>query len=68
MRDYCNHDLKIEVEPQNKRNTERTMPDPVKGKDQFAAGYATLDQADTGTYSSKERRGMSRDANFPRRY
>lgn len=67
MRDCCNHDLKIEVEPQ--RKAERRMPDPVKGeREQLAAGYATLDQAETGEYSRKERRGISRDANYPRRY
>jgi hypothetical protein len=67
MRDRCNHDLKIEVPAQ--REDTRRMPDPVKGqREQLAAGYATLDQADTGEYSTKERRGLSRDANFPRRY
>ena len=67
MRDRCNHDLKIEVDPQ--RSTERRMPEAVKGdRAQLEAGYATLDQAETGPYSAKERRGLSRDANYPRRY
>jgi hypothetical protein len=67
MRDRCNHDLKVQVDLN--REVERRMPDPVKGqREQLAAGYTTLDQADTGEYSTKERRGLSRDANFPRRY
>lgn len=67
MRDCCNNDLRFKAEVQ--REETRRMPDPVKGKrEQLAAGYATLDQADTGEYSSKERRGMFRDANYPRRY
>lgn len=68
MRDGCS-DLKIELDPQNKRGTERRMPEAVKGdRAQLEAGYATLDQASTAPYSSKERRGLSRDANYPRRY
>ncbi len=67
MRDCCNHDLRIEVDPQ--RSTERRMQEAVKGdRAQLEAGYATLDQAETGSYSAKERRGLSRDANYPRRY
>ena len=67
MRDRCNHDLRFEAEPQ--RETERRMPEAVKGqREQLVAGYATLDQAETGEYSRKERRGLGRDANYPRRY
>jgi hypothetical protein len=62
-------DLKIEVEPQNKRGTERRSCAPVKGdRAMLEAGYSTLDHASTEPYSSKERRGLSRDANFARRY
>jgi hypothetical protein len=62
-------DLKIEVEPQNKRGTECRYCDPVKGdRAAFEAGYTTLSQASTEPYSSKERRGLARDANFARRY
>lgn len=69
MRDYCNHDLRFEVEPQNKRGEESRTQEAVKGnRAQLEAGYATLDQASTDPYSSKERRGLSRDANYPRRY
>lgn len=69
MRRCGNHDLRFETEPQNSRGTERRMPErPTSDRDQLAAGYASLDQADTGPYSDKERRGLSRDANFPRRY
>lgn len=69
MRDCCNDDLKIEVEAQNKRGTDRRMPEAVRGeREQLAAGYVTLDQAETGPYTSKERRGLSRDANYPRRF
>lgn len=64
-----NDDLKIEVEPQNKRNTDRSFPDPVKGdRASLEAGYTTLEQAPTDPYSKKERRGLARDANFARRY
>ncbi|HNX05006.1 MAG TPA: hypothetical protein PKI32_05865 [Opitutales bacterium] len=64
-----NDDLKIEVEPQNKRGTDRSFPDKVEGdRASLAAGYTTLSQADTDPYSSKERRGIARDANFARRY
>lgn len=64
-----NDDLKIEVEPQNDRGTARRFCDPVKGdRAMLEAGYSTLDHAPTDTYSSKERRGLARDANFARRY
>lgn len=68
MRD-CGNDLKIEVDPQSKRDGDRRMPEAVKGaKAQMEAGYTTLDQASTGPYSDKERRGLSREADYPRRY
>lgn len=69
MRDRCNHDLKIEVEPQ-RAEEKRRMPEPVRGqRDMLEAGYATLDQAETsGDFIRKERRGLARDANYPRRY
>lgn len=64
-----NDDLKIEVEPQNDRGSERPFPKSVKdGKDAALAGYTTLDQASHEEYSAKERRGLARDANYPRRY
>lgn len=64
-----NDDLKIEVEPQNDRNTARRFPEPVKGdRASLEAGYTTLQQASTDTYGTKERRGLARDANLPRRY
>lgn len=67
MRDRCNHDLKIEVDAQ--QPVTRRQQAAVKGdREQLAAGYATLDQAENGEYASKERRGISRDANYPRRY
>jgi hypothetical protein len=66
---YGNGDLRIEVDPQNARGTERHMPDRVGyGEAMAKAGYATLDQADTGNYAAKERRGLARDANHPKRY
>ena len=69
MRDCGNGDLRIEVEPQNPRKAERRAAEAVKGDRQMLEnGYVTLDQAETGEYSSKERRGLSRDANYPRRY
>lgn len=49
--------------------TSRRMPEPVKGaRDQFAAGYATLDQAETGPYTRKERRGLAPGVNYTTRY
>lgn len=69
MRDCCNNDLRFEVEPQNKKGEESRKQEAVTGnRAQLEAGYATLDQASTEPYSSKERRGLSRDANYPRRY
>ncbi|MEN6302257.1 MAG: hypothetical protein ABFD96_05990 [Armatimonadia bacterium] len=69
MRDRCNHDLRIKVDL-NGAEEKRRMPEPVKGqRDMLEAGYATLDQAETsGDFISKERRGLARDANYPRRY
>lgn len=65
-RDGCS-DLKSEVELV--RDPERRMPEPVKGaREQLAAGYTTLDQASKDPWGSKERKGLSRDANHPRRY
>lgn len=67
MRDRCNNDLCIEATPQ--RTAERSQQKAVKGeREQFEAGYATLDQAQNGEYSRKERRGLARDANYPTRY
>lgn len=69
MRNCGNGDLKIEVKPQNDRDTARRKQEPVgSGEAMARAGYQTLDQAETGEYSSKERRGLARDANYPRRY
>lgn len=63
-----NDDLKIELEPQTEKYSADRFPKPVKGKDAGLAGYTTLDQASTDEYGNKERRGLSRDANFARRY
>lgn len=64
-----NDDLKIEVEPQNERGTACRSCEPVKGdRAALEAGYTTLSQASTDPYSSKERRGIARDANYARRY
>ncbi len=68
MRDCCNNDLRIKADFQRAED-KRRMPEPVKGqRDMLEAGYATLDQADTGEYNKKERRGLARDANYPRRF
>jgi hypothetical protein len=64
-----NCDLKIEVEAQNPRKRERTMYEAPGGdREQFAAGHASLDQADQSEFSKKERRGLSRDVLYTRRY
>ena len=64
-----NCDLKIEVEAQNSRKRERTMYEaPSSDRDDLAAGYASLDQADQDEYGKKERRGLSRDVLYTRRY
>lgn len=69
-RDVSNGDLRIELEPQRGGDDEDDKPRwpaAKTGRDQFEAGYATLDQGETGEYSSKERRGLSPDADYPRR-
>jgi len=64
-----NCDLKIEVEAQNPRKRERTMYEAPSGdREQFAAGYASLDQSSQDEFGKKERRGLAPDANYPRRY
>lgn len=64
-----NTDLKIEVEAQNPRKRERTQYEAVKGtKAAFAHGYGTLDQASNGEYGSAERMGLSRNANYRKRW
>ncbi len=64
-----NGDLKIEVEAQNSRKRERTMYEaPGSDREDLAAGYASLDQADQSEFSRKERRGLSRDVLYTRRY
>lgn len=69
MRDRCNHDLRFAPGVQREGDLDAPQQKPVKGdRAQLEAGYATLDQAETGEYSSKERRGTYRDANYPRRY
>lgn len=67
---YGNGDTRVRVDHQDREHHERTQQKPVKGgaAEQFAAGYATLDQADNARYSDKERRGLSRDASYPTRY
>lgn len=68
MKDCCG-DLKIELEPQTEKYSPDRFPKPVKGGMASAeAGYTTLDQASTDPYSDKERRGLSRAANYARRY
>ena len=64
-----NGDLKIKVEPQNPRKAERKSQDAVTdSRAQLGSGYATLDRASTDEYGVKERQGLSRNANYPRRY
>jgi hypothetical protein len=64
-----NGDTRVLVEHQDREHDQRTQMKAVTGRaEQFAAGYATLDQADNGRYASKERRGLSRDANYNTRY
>lgn len=67
MRNCPNHDLKVQVEEQ--RPIERRQQGRSGfGHEMAENGYATLDQAENGTFTTKERRGLTRDANFPRRY
>jgi hypothetical protein len=68
MRDQGNWDNKIDVEPQTP-DPRRQMPKGGTSPQAYAEnGYATLDQADTEQYSSKERRGSTRDANISKRF
>lgn len=69
MRNYCNDDNKIESPAQNPDS--RRKAEAVKGdKDAFLAGYTTLDRVELGEdgYGAKERKGLTRNANYPRRY
>lgn len=69
MRDIRNGDLRFSPGAQHPEDDEPRLQKPVKGdREQLEAGYATLDQASTDPYGPKERRGLSRDANYPRRY
>ena len=64
-----NGDLKTELEAQSTRKRERTMYEaPGSERENLAAGYASLDQADQSEFSKKERRGLSRDVLYTRRY
>jgi hypothetical protein len=67
MRDCGNGDTKYEAEPQ--RATERRQQKASGyGEDMARNGYATLDQADNGPFSDKERPGTVRDVRYTRRY
>lgn len=70
MRGYdANNDLRFAPGVQREGDLDAPQQKPVKGdRAQLEAGYATLDQASTEPYSSKERRGTYRDANYPRRF
>lgn len=64
-----NCDVRFVVGAQRPDDNKATWPEAVKGdRAQLEAGYATLDQASTDPYGPKERRGLTRDANYPRRY
>lgn len=69
MRDGC-CDVRFKVDNNRSDDDQKgSKYEPVKGaRAQFEAGYATLDQADNSPYASKERRGLTRDANYPTRY
>lgn len=69
MRDLGNGDLKVDAEPNGGRDMSGRSYEPSHGaRALLERGYTTLDQASREPYSSKERRGLSPDANFPRRY
>lgn len=65
---HGNGDLKIEVEPQTPSNEKRHPHKATEGSQIPHMGYETLDMAKTDEYSSKERKGLSRNANYPTRY
>lgn len=68
MRDGC-CDVRFVVGAQRPDDDKTTWPEKVTGgRAQLEAGYATLDQASTDPYGPKERRGLTRDANYSRRY
>lgn len=67
MRHQGNGDLRFEATPQ--QSDERRQQGRVSGgRPSLEAGYTTVDQAENGEYSAKERRGTVRDANHPSRY
>jgi hypothetical protein len=64
-----NGDLKIELEPQNPRKREREHAEFPKTVDAFThQGFRCLDYASTEPYSNKERKGLSPNANMPKRW
>lgn len=63
-----NGDLKIELTPQRPSNETRQKCEASKGAQIPHKGYETLDRASTGEWSDKERKGLSRDANYSRRF
>lgn len=69
MRDQGNYDLRTLAEPNHGRRDVRRQQEAVKtDRASLAAGYTTIDQAETGPYSMREREGLGRDANRCRRY
>lgn len=63
-----NGDLKIELTPQSPSNETRHPYKASEGSQIPCMGYETLDKAKTGDYSDKERKGLSRNANYSRRF
>lgn len=63
-----NGDLKIELDPQSPSNEKRHPHKAAEGSQIAQMGYETLDKANPGEYQSKERKGLSRNANYPTRY
>jgi hypothetical protein len=69
MRDQGNHDLRTLTEPNHGRREDRRQQQAVKsGSASLAAGYTTIDQAETGPFSMREREGLGTPANRCRRY
>lgn len=69
MRDLGNGDLKVEVDRNGEPDKTGRDYQPSQGARQLLErGYTTLDAASREPFSSKERSGLSRDANYPRRF
>lgn len=62
-----NGDTRTELEPVN-REERHQLERSGYGEDMARNGYATIDRRSTEPYADKERPGLGRDAQYPRRW